>query len=264
MSNRRRARALVLAHLLAIAAVGACAKPAAHGAVTTGSDVPNVGFDQAFTPLNSVALQLPQGEVLGVPTGLVGSGPLVVIADGAQANLKVFDRATGAFVRTIGRAGDGPGEFRSPVGIELDQNGRLPVLDNRWSVVSGRDLDGTIRDERVLIGVVTGLASVGDSDLWVTWPDSRAGGFGPPRPSRADSQSARWIAEPDPSPAADRVADSSLGTDVCQLLCLPGRRPAGRGDFPDRRVPDRHHRRARLRVHRRRHGWPFTALDRTD
>jgi DNA-binding beta-propeller fold protein YncE len=42
--------------------------------------------------------------------------------------ISVFDR-TGKFLRTIGRTGTGPGEFRTPHAIRWDSQGRLIVAD---------------------------------------------------------------------------------------------------------------------------------------
>jgi hypothetical protein len=67
------------------------------------------------------------------PLGLVADLDLwqgqVAIADGLQSNIKVFS-SDGALVRTIGRVGDGPGEFRHPVSIEAVGED-LWVLDAR-------------------------------------------------------------------------------------------------------------------------------------
>ncbi len=42
--------------------------------------------------------------------------------------ISVFDR-TGKFLRSIGKAGQGPGEFRTPHALEFDSQGRLIVMD---------------------------------------------------------------------------------------------------------------------------------------
>ncbi len=42
--------------------------------------------------------------------------------------ISVFDR-TGRFLRTIGKTGMGPGEFRTPHAVEFDSQGRLIVAD---------------------------------------------------------------------------------------------------------------------------------------
>ena len=44
------------------------------------------------------------------------------------ARISVFDR-NGKFLRTIGKTGSGPGEFRTPHALEFDSQGRLIVAD---------------------------------------------------------------------------------------------------------------------------------------
>jgi 6-bladed beta-propeller len=66
----------------------------------------------------------------------------IVVADARGRTVRVFDRA-GAFVQTIGEAGEGPGEFRSPGLVALDSAGRLYVEDGRlrlqrFHVVNGQ------------------------------------------------------------------------------------------------------------------------------
>lgn len=62
--------------------------------------------------------------------GIVGRGPLYVAPDGhvfyldiQDARLKEFD-AQGGFVQTLGRPGEGPGEFQNPTGV----GGRVGVV----------------------------------------------------------------------------------------------------------------------------------------
>jgi DNA-binding beta-propeller fold protein YncE len=77
-------------------------------------------------------------EALTDPTDVVtdpGNGDVYVAeshTDVADPNLigriSVFDK-TGKFLRIIGRAGTGPGEFRTPHALEFDSMGRLIVAD---------------------------------------------------------------------------------------------------------------------------------------
>ncbi len=64
-----------------------------------------------------------------------------IVFDVMQANLKVFDYA-GKLIRTIGRSGDGPGEFRRPMSGTVLANERFAVLDETRRVVSIRDSTG--------------------------------------------------------------------------------------------------------------------------
>ncbi len=54
----------------------------------------------------------------------------IYVADSRNQRIQVFD-ATGRYVRTIGRKGQGPGEFMATNSIDFDNEGRLLVLDNR-------------------------------------------------------------------------------------------------------------------------------------
>ncbi len=68
-----------------------------------------------------VVLGGPAGyEFVRVSTGLMTAGG-VIIADAGAQSLVFFD-STGAFVRTAGRAGEGPGEFRALSGIWAHAN----------------------------------------------------------------------------------------------------------------------------------------------
>lgn len=54
----------------------------------------------------------------------------IYILDGGNQRIQVFG-PDGRYVRTIGRKGQGPGEFASPNSIDIDAAGRLYVLDDR-------------------------------------------------------------------------------------------------------------------------------------
>jgi hypothetical protein len=54
----------------------------------------------------------------------------IVVMDAKANELRVFDR-TGKFVERIGRAGDGPGEFRNPAAIVVTPRDELLVVDLR-------------------------------------------------------------------------------------------------------------------------------------
>lgn len=63
------------------------------------------------------------------PTGVaVDKDGNVFVADTWNDRIQVFD-ADGQFIRTFGRAGDGPGYFARPKGIAIDSDGHLWVAD---------------------------------------------------------------------------------------------------------------------------------------
>lgn len=66
------------------------------------------------------------------------------VADRGNHRVGVFD-AEGNFVRTFGREGEGPGELRSPVLVEVDGD-EVMVFDNRTSI---------FRRDGTFVGVVT-------------------------------------------------------------------------------------------------------------
>lgn len=87
----------------------------------------------------------------------------IVVLDSQARAIRVFD-AGGKFVQSVGRAGDGPGEFRSPVALDLDVGRRLYAFDalGRVQIYATRDslrwqravnLRTDIRDGCVLHGV---------------------------------------------------------------------------------------------------------------
>ena len=66
----------------------------------------------------------------------------VWVLEGQAAELRVFD-ATGAHVRTVGRKGAGPGEFRQPLRVDLGPEGQLWVVDPLNARLSVFDSAGT-------------------------------------------------------------------------------------------------------------------------
>jgi hypothetical protein len=65
------------------------------------------------------------GEVVDATTDPLGR---VWVLDRQAKELRVFD-AAGRHLRTVGREGAGPGEFRNPIGLSWDAQARLWVVD---------------------------------------------------------------------------------------------------------------------------------------
>ena len=82
------------------------------------------------------------------------------------ARISVFDR-TGKFLRTIGRTGSGPGEFRTPHAIEFDSQGRLIVADRANHRIQILTTNGEYIGEYREFSRVSGLA-IGDDDMIYT------------------------------------------------------------------------------------------------
>ena len=68
------------------------------------------------------------------------------ILDEQAANIKVFDQ-NGDFVKTIGRKGQGPGEFGMPISLILTQQGFIIVNDMGQRIIQYFDRDGNYTKE---------------------------------------------------------------------------------------------------------------------
>jgi NHL repeat len=71
--------------------------------------------------------------------------------------ISVFDR-NGKLLRTLGRTGTGPGEFRTPHAIEIDSKGQLVVADRHNHRIQILRKDGTFVSEYDDFGRISGLA----------------------------------------------------------------------------------------------------------
>jgi DNA-binding beta-propeller fold protein YncE len=106
-------------------------------------------------------------EALTDPTDVVtdpGNGDVYVAeshTDVTDPNLvgriSVFDR-NGKFLRTIGKTGTGPGDFRTPHGLEFDSKGRLILADRHNHRIQILAKDGKVFGEYYDFGRVSGLA----------------------------------------------------------------------------------------------------------
>jgi len=67
----------------------------------------------------------------------------IYILDSGNQRIQAFD-SDGRFIRTIGRKGQGPGEFSSPNSIDIDGEGRLHILDDRQKRIQVFATDGEL------------------------------------------------------------------------------------------------------------------------
>ena len=56
----------------------------------------------------------------------------IIVSDYLADNLKVFS-IEGHLLTTIGQEGEGPGNFDRPMGIDVDKEGRIVVVDKKKS-----------------------------------------------------------------------------------------------------------------------------------
>ncbi len=106
-------------------------------------------------------------EALTEPTDVVtdpANGDVYVaeshtnVADpGLVGRISVFDR-NGRFLRTIGRTGTAPGEFRTPHALEFDSQGRLIVADRHNHRIQILTKQGVFVAEYAEFGRTSGLA----------------------------------------------------------------------------------------------------------
>lgn len=95
-----------------------------------------------LTPLVTVGDTVGDGSILGDPSAVVrDSRGRIIVADPwgrIPANLLVF-APSGQFDRSLGRVGDGPGEYRMPRLLLNGPGDSVGVLDpvlNRWSILT--------------------------------------------------------------------------------------------------------------------------------
>jgi hypothetical protein len=85
------------------------------------------GGDPDAEPIGGTVLA--GGDLFGMPTRLeVAGGELLVLDRYRSEPVVALDRRSGRLLRSFGREGDGPGEFRSPVSFVTDGSG-VAVLD---------------------------------------------------------------------------------------------------------------------------------------
>ena len=127
-----------------------------------------------FSPDGKVLMTLGKPGVRGNPPAALtdptdvvtdpGNGDVYVAeshTDVTDPNLvgriSVFDR-TGKFLRTIGKTGTGPGEFRTPHALEFDSQGRLIVADRHNHRIQILTKEGKFTTEYGEFGRTSGLA----------------------------------------------------------------------------------------------------------
>ncbi|CAN5750708.1 hypothetical protein BH23GEM11_BH23GEM11_19840 [soil metagenome] len=145
------------------------------------------------------------GDVRGIDADADGN---IHVLDYQTRDIRVFD-ARGAYLRTLGGRGEGPGEISTANGIRFDPDGRLWVNDHGKMHLLVFDADGT-ELERVPFPVLSfGFVWEGAMDregrLWHTFTE-RDGAFTPPPEGLSETTARRWMTSFDPgSGAADSV-----------------------------------------------------------
>jgi len=91
-------------------------------------------------------------ELFGRVTALeMDAAGRIYVLEGQAQEIRVFDR-DGAFIRTIGRKGGGPGEFNQPIGMAWSKAGDLWVIDPQNNRISIIDTAGAFVGSHPAIG----------------------------------------------------------------------------------------------------------------
>ncbi|MEX2582674.1 MAG: 6-bladed beta-propeller [Gemmatimonadota bacterium] len=88
------------------------------------------------------------------------------------ARIAVYDR-NGRFLRSWGRLGSGPGEFRTPHGVDIDSMDRLVVADRGNNRLQMFELDGTYIGEFRQFGRPSGIYITDDDTIYVADSESQ-------------------------------------------------------------------------------------------
>lgn len=114
---------------LSIAASG-CGSPDVVGKESPSSthDRPKADVGPVLEKVETLTLHTMPSDPIGENTDLTVWASGYAITDRIQSNVKLFDDQ-GKLIRTLGRLGDGPGEFRHPQSTVRLQNGDLLVVD---------------------------------------------------------------------------------------------------------------------------------------
>ena len=101
----------------------------------------------------------------------------IYVLDGAAANIRVFDKE-GEYTRTIGKRGQGPGEFEGPRCIQITPQNEIMVYDMRNRRISYFSLDGTFLRQNSAATELAMLNLQQDSEgNYVGYVVKREGGF---------------------------------------------------------------------------------------
>jgi sugar lactone lactonase YvrE len=142
-----------------------------------------------FSPEGKVLMRLGKFGVAGNPPDAVTDPTNVVTAPNGDVyvaeshtnvedphlvgRISVFDK-NGKFIRTIGRTGTGPGEFRTPHALVFDSQGRLIVADRHNHRIQILDKDGMFLAEYTEFSRVSGLTIDTNDTIYTSDSESTA------------------------------------------------------------------------------------------
>jgi hypothetical protein len=138
ISDGRRIGLLFLCAGLFLMGIGGCGSERSY---TQTGERPPIAFEELFTLEREFKLQQQDTDPIAAPVQLYIWHGQILLNDVLQSNIKVFN-SDGTFAFAIGRAGDGPGEFRQPVAMVATADDQLAVVDVALSRVSLFGADG--------------------------------------------------------------------------------------------------------------------------
>jgi hypothetical protein len=90
---------------------------------------PDVPFESVFHALGRIQLEEPDSAAIsGIRSLAVAPGGELLVLDRHSAQVRLYSRE-GRLLRSVGRYGEGPGEFSSPLGAAYGVSGELFVVD---------------------------------------------------------------------------------------------------------------------------------------
>ena len=131
MLQRRRARWTAIALLALFSCKRSPAIPAGEQSSDRGASATTAlaPLESLVSQTDSVVARTSDRDPVGSVSGIAELGDEYVLLDGIQANLKIFSRG-GQLIRTVGRHGEGPGEFRTPNHLAVRAPDRILVFDS--------------------------------------------------------------------------------------------------------------------------------------
>lgn len=123
------------------------------GVKTITNPVDSVKGRIAMDMVEEVTIGVDEGEepyMLVGPVDVKADGEgRIFIMDWRDVGLRMYDK-DGVYIHTIGRKGQGPGEFDSPTFFDLSNDGRIFFMDGRNQRITIMDLEGNhIKDFKV-------------------------------------------------------------------------------------------------------------------
>ncbi|MYA32102.1 MAG: 6-bladed beta-propeller [Gemmatimonadales bacterium] len=128
-----------------IVAAGLCITSFTAAAAAAQEELPTAYRVPDEPKLEIGSVDEPGSSLFGVTDAIVLRDSRILVADGGSRTLKFFD-ARGGFLSSLGRSGDGPGEFRSLYRIAEFDDGKIAALDPMLGRVTVFSADGGLEE----------------------------------------------------------------------------------------------------------------------